>query len=285
MVLASHDSIEVAGPILQHSPRLDTGTLIASAKTKGQPHLLAISKRRSIPIEVTDELVKRGDRQVVRSVASNNGAHFSEFGFLQLIRRSESDAILAEQLCLRQEIPRHLFQQLIAKASDEVKRRLEQERPDLAGLIHTSVSDLTGSLQSKFGPASKGYFAAKKRADAHARKGGLNEPCILDYARSHKIEEAMVGLSLMCSLPAHVVERAFFDRDGEMTLLLAKALDFSWETAMALLFLGAKDHRISAGNLDRMSEEFARLDREACQSVLQLYRARRHAAEVEPTPA
>ena len=95
----------------------------------------------------------------------------------------------------------------------------------------------------------------------------------------------MVGLSLMCSLPAHVVERAFFDRDGEMTLLLAKALDFSWETAMALLFLGAKDHRISAGNLDRMSEEFARLDREACQSVLQLYRARRHAAEVEPTPA
>ena len=285
MVLASHDSIEVAGPILQHSPRLDTGTLVASAKTKGQPHLLAISKRRSIPIEVTDELVKRGDRQVVRSVASNNGAHFSEFGFLQLISRSESDAILAEQLCLRQEIPRHLFQQLIAKASDEVKRRLEQERPDLAGLIHTSVSDLTGSLQSKFGPASKGYFAAKKQVDAQTRKGGLNEPCILDYARSHKIEEAMVGLSLMCSLPAHVVERAFFDRDGEMTLLLAKALDFSWETAMALLFLGAKDHRISAGNLDRMSEEFARLDREACQSVLQLYRARRHAAEVERTPA
>jgi len=285
MVLASHDSIEVAGPILQYSPRLDTKTLVASAKTKGQPHLLAISKRRSIPVEVTDELVKRGDRQVVRSVASNNGAHFSEFGFFQLIRRSETDAILAEQLCLREEIPRHLFQQLIAKASDEVKRRLEQERPELTDLIHTSVSDLTGSLQSKFGPASKGYFAAKKVVDAQARKGGLHEPCILEYARSHKVEEAMVGLSLMSSLPAHVVERALFDGDGEVTLLLAKALDFSWETAMALLFLGAKDHRISAGNLDRKSEEFARLDRETCQSVLQLYHARRHAAEAEPSGA
>lgn len=282
MVLASHDSIEVAGPILQHSPRLDTGTLVASAKTNDQPHLLAISKRRSIPIEVTDELVKRGDRQVIRSVAANNGAHFSEFGFLQLIRRSETDAILAEQLCLREEIPRHVFQQLIAKASEEVKRRLEQERPDLADLIHTSVSDLTGSLQSKFGPASKGYFAAKKAVDAQARKGSLNELCILESARSHKIEEAIVGLSLMCSLPAHVVERGLFDRDGEIMLLLAKALDFSWETAMALLFLGAKDHRISAGHLDRQSEEFARLDRETCQSVLQLYRARRHAVEAEP---
>jgi len=155
----------------------------------------------------------------------------------------------------------------------------------LTDLIHTSVSDLTGSLQSKFGPASKGYFAAKKVVDAQARKGGLHEPCILEYARSHKVEEAMVGLSLMSSLPAHVVERALFDGDGEVTLLLAKALDFSWETAMALLFLGAKDHRISAGNLDRKSEEFARLDRETCQSVLQLYHARRHAAEAEPSGA
>jgi uncharacterized protein (DUF2336 family) len=283
MVLASHDSIEVAGPILQHSPRLDTRALVASAKTKGQPHLLAISKRRSIPAEVTDELVKRGDRQVVRSVASNSGAHFSEFGFLQLIRRSETDAILAEQLCLREEIPRHLFQQLIAKASDEVKRRLEQERPDLADLIHRSVSDLTASLQAKFGPASKGYFAAKKVVEAQARNGSLNEPCILEYARSHKIEEATVGLSLMCSLPAHVIERALFDCDGEATLLLAKALGFSWETAMALLFLGAKDHRISANNLDRKREEFARLDRETCQSVLQLFRARRHATESIPS--
>ena len=43
-----------------------------------------------------------------------------------------------------------------------------------------------------------------------------------------------------------------------MTLILAKALDFAWETTMALLFLGAKDHRISARDLDDMREEFAR---------------------------
>src|SRR6516162_10662256 len=84
MVLASHDSIEVAGPILQYSPRLDTKTLVASAKTKGQQHLLAICKQRSFPIEVKDELVKRGDRQVGHAVTSNDSARFSQFGLLQL---------------------------------------------------------------------------------------------------------------------------------------------------------------------------------------------------------
>jgi Uncharacterised protein conserved in bacteria (DUF2336) len=126
LVLASDDSIDVAGPVLQHSERLDDKMLVASTRTKSQAHLLAISKRRSIPVVVTDELVSRGNREVVHSIAVNTGARFSDFGFLQMIKRSEGDSVLAEHIGLRKEIPRHMFQQLIAKASDDVKRKLEQ---------------------------------------------------------------------------------------------------------------------------------------------------------------
>jgi uncharacterized protein (DUF2336 family) len=278
MILAFDDSIDVAGPILQHSERLDTKTLVTSARTKSQPHLLAISKRRSIPVAVTDELVTRGNREVVCSAASNSGARFSDFGFLHMIKRSEGDSILAEHLGLRKEIPRHMFQQLIAKASDDVKRKLEQQRPDLAAQIQTSVTDVAGALQSKFGPASKSYFVAKRAVAVQHQYGTLSEKSVLEYARAHKIEEATAGLSLLCSLPADVVERALNDSDGETTLILAKALDFTWETAMSLLFLGAKDHRISAHDLDGKREEFARLDLETSRSVLKLYQSRKSAA-------
>src|SRR5467141_3985254 len=54
--LAFDDSIDVAGPILQESERLETYALVANACTKGQPHLLAISKRKSIEAAVTDAL-------------------------------------------------------------------------------------------------------------------------------------------------------------------------------------------------------------------------------------
>ena len=279
--LAFDDSIDVAGPILQHSKRLDAKALVTTIRAKSQPHLLAISKRSSIPVAVTDELVPRGNREVVHSVASNNGARFSDFGFLHLIKRSEGDSILAEHLGLRKEIPRHMFQHLIAKATDEVKRKLEHERPDLVSQIQTSVADVAGALQSKFGPASKSYFAAKRTVAVQHKYSNLNENSILEYARSHKIEEAVVGLSLLCSLPVDVVERALVDGNTEMTLILAKALDFAWETAMALLFLGAKDHRISAADLDDMREEFARLNNETSLSVLRFYQARKHAAAVE----
>ncbi len=55
--LASDASIEIAGPILRHSARLDVKTLIAIALSKSQPHLLAISKRETVTEPVTDVLV------------------------------------------------------------------------------------------------------------------------------------------------------------------------------------------------------------------------------------
>jgi hypothetical protein len=103
----------------------------------------------------------------------------------------------------------------------------------------------------------------------------------LEYALSHKIEDATVGLSLLCSLPVEVVERALLDTNSELTLVLTKALKFSWETAMSLLFLGAKNHRISTGQLDSMKGEFARLNAEASQGVLKFYRSRKGEAAAE----
>ena len=142
--LAFDDSIAVAGPVLRHSEQLDSKTLIANIRCKSEVHLLAISKRKALAESVTDELVTRGSHEVVNSVATNGGARFSNFGFLHMVKRSENNSILAENLGLRKDIPRHVFHQLISKASEDVKRKLEQERPDLAGLIQTSVTDLAG---------------------------------------------------------------------------------------------------------------------------------------------
>jgi len=282
--LAFDDSIEVAGPVLRESVRLDAKTLVANAQTKSQPHLLAISKRKFLEYTVTDVLVTRGNTEVVNSVANNDGARFSGFGFLHMIKRAEGDSILAEQLGLRQDIPRHIFQQLIAKASDDVKKRLERERPEMVDQIQTSVTDVAGALHSKLGPASRSYYVAKRLVATQHQHGNLNENSIYDYARSHKLDEVTIGLSLLCSLPGDVIERALLDKNREMLLVLTKALDFSWTTTMSLLFLGAKDHRITALDLNKLENEFARLNVETSRSVLKFYQTRKSAGGADTDP-
>jgi hypothetical protein len=82
-------------------------------------------------------------------------------------------------------------------------------------------------------------------------------------------------------LPADVIERALADKNREMLLVLAKALGFSWQTTMALLFLGAKDHRITAQDLNDLERDFGRLNSETSRSVLKFYRTRKNAAATE----
>ncbi len=281
--LAFDDSIDVAGPILRESERLENYALVANVCTKGQTHLLAISKRKHIEERVTDVLVTRGDQEVVKSVATNDGARFSDLGFLHMIKRAEGDSILAEQLGLRKDIPRHVFQQLIAKATDDVRKRLERERPAMVEQIQTSVTDVAGALQSRLGPVSRSYLVAKRIVTTQHQQGNLNENSISGYARLHRFDEVTIGLSLLCSLPGDVIERALFDNNREMLLMLAKALDFSWATTMSLLFLGAKDHRITALDLKDMEGEFGRLNVETSRSVLEFYQSRKNAAV--PIPA
>jgi hypothetical protein len=223
-------------------------------------------------------LVVRGGKDVVTSVAANGGAHFSNSGFLHLVRRSEGDSILTESVGLRKDIPRHLFHQLISKASEEVKRKLQSERPEMEDHIQSVVTDVAGKIHARFGPASKDYFTAKRTVLKLHQRGELTEDKVFEFAHSLKFNETAVALSLLCALPIEVVERALIDTNRESILILAKALGVSWTTTMSLLFLGAPNYRITAGELDRMKIDFSRLNNETCLRVLRVYRSRKESA-------
>ena len=272
--LAADDSIEVAGPILRHSEQLSVQTLVDHAKCKSQAHLLAISQRKSLHEDVTDVLVVRGNQDVVRSVARNVGARFSESGFWRLVQRSEDDILLALDVGARRDMPRHHFQRLIAKASDEAKARLVAANPDAAAEVQGVVTEVTGAVQAKFGPGTRSYFAAKKTVGEMHRSGELTERVICDFARTGKFEEVTVALSLLCSLPADVTERALLDEQGEMPLILAKAANLSWTTTKVLLPL-CRQSALASHDLAAALRNFSVLSVASARKVIEFYNLRR----------
>jgi hypothetical protein len=70
------------------------------------------------------------------------------------------------------------------------------------------------------------------------------------------------------------------DPTGEMPMIFAKSLDFSWETTMSLLFLGAADHKLSVRDFDALELKFSRLAAETARSVIRLYRSRKASVPV-----
>ena len=147
--LAFHDEIEVAGPVLRHSERLDQDTLIEAAKVKGQEYLLAISGRKALSEGVTDVLVVRGNREVVSSTARNNGARFSDLGLSTIVEKARDDGDLALCIWSRPDIPRQNLVKLFVDVSEEVRNQLAGADPRRAELIKAAVAEASDQIQTK----------------------------------------------------------------------------------------------------------------------------------------
>ena len=146
--LAFDDVIEVAGPVLSQSMRLDDKTLIENARSKSQAHLMAISTRKTLSGAVTDVLVQRGNDEVVQSTVNNPGAEFTERGFTRLVDRAEGNDDLAASIGLCPSMPRHLYLKLLAKASHTVRQRLEAANPQQAAAVPSVVKEATRRARS-----------------------------------------------------------------------------------------------------------------------------------------
>jgi uncharacterized protein (DUF2336 family) len=271
--LATDDLIEVAGPVLAQCARLDDEDLIGTARGKGQHHLLAISQRTALSEAVTDVLVTRGDREVVHSVANNDGARFSDAGFGLLVERSTGDDALADRVGRRPDIPRRHFVDLIAKASDTVRRRLVAANPQAADDIRHVVAGIEGKMKAA---QARDYAAARARVEALHQAGKLGESEVHSFAKSGKFEETAAALSLLCGLPIDAVEQAMLDERPDMLLIMAKAMGYSWATAKLLLLLRTGGRGASQQDLELALHSFDRLQVSTAQRAVRFYQTRQN---------
>jgi uncharacterized protein (DUF2336 family) len=271
--LAQDDDITVAGPVLSRSARLDETALVSIAKSKGQAHLLAISNRSDIAEAVTDVLVKRGDRKVVRTVADNQRARLSETAFSSLVKRAEGDGILAEKVGQRPDIPDHLFRALLMQATDVVQKRLlVKAKPETAAEIRRVLAKVSGEIGAKASPHD--YGAAQRVVLDVKQAGGLGEKELVDFANDGRFEETVVALSLLCQVPLEVVDRLLGAERADPVLILCKAAGFSWPTVRAIMNARPGRQGTSSQGLDEAHGNFERLSPSTAQRVVRFWQVR-----------
>jgi uncharacterized protein (DUF2336 family) len=273
-MLAFDDDINVARPVLRDSERLAEEDILANARSKGQPHLLAISERKSLSEAVTEVLVTRGDRQVAHSVARNSGARFSDAGFRMLLKRSAGDEALAMHVGARRDLPRQHFLSLLQQASSAVRTRLAVENPHAAATVQNVLTEVVGGIQSETRKVSDVYVHAREEVTALKRAGHLGESEVYRYAREGRFEETVVALSILCNIEIDAVEQALQERGHDLTLILAKVAGFSSTGAKALLLLKTAERGISTQDLDIALKAFDKLQTDSAERVLGFHRAR-----------
>jgi uncharacterized protein (DUF2336 family) len=275
--LAFDDVIEVAGPVLSQSARLDDETLIENARSKSQAHLLAISTRKSLSGAVTDVLVLRGNDEVIQSTVNNPGAEFTERGFTRLISRAEGDDNLSTCVGLRPNIPRHLYLKLVAKASDAVRQRLEAANPQHAKEIPTAVQEATRRARSAPSAVTRDTTIAHALVKSLYEDGRLDEFQLASFAESGKFDETNASLAALANVTVAIAENMMIETRAEGVMILAKVSGLSWSTVRAIINLRDEISGGDPTDIQACKDTYERLRPSTAQQVLRFHRMQQSA--------
>jgi uncharacterized protein (DUF2336 family) len=271
--LAKDDDIAVAGPVLQQSKRLAPADLLEIASTKSQAHLLAISGRHDIAEPVTDMLVKRGDREVVRRVAENPDAHLSTGGFSVLVTRATGDDMLTEKVGMRADIPAHMFRELVFKATAVVQQRLlASAKPETKAEINRVLAKVSDEVHTRAAP--RNYTSAQRAVESLNKEGKLNEAALVDYAKNGQYEETVVALAQLCSVPIDVVDRLMGGDRPDPILILCKSAGWAWPTVKSIILSRQDRKSASSQGLDNAFTNYERLTAATAQRVMRFWQAK-----------
>jgi uncharacterized protein (DUF2336 family) len=272
--LARENEIAVAGPVLRHSPVLDDAALVEIARLKGQGHLLAMSERPTLSAVVTDVLVERGDRDVVRRAAGNSGAVFSPGSYSELIKRAAQDGVLTLRIGQRSDLSGENLKQLLDGTLDVIRRRLSSVVNPVRQVEITRA--MAAIEEATLPPGPRRDFSGAQRTVLALHRGGhLGESALFGFAKAYKYEEAIASLSAMSGVRLSVLDRLITGDRYDPILVLGRVLNVSWPTVRALILMWHGPNRTPAdADLEQARANFTRLMPTTAERVVNFWRNR-----------
>lgn len=268
--LASDDKIAVAGSVLEHSTRLRTSALLEIASTKGQDHLLAISGRKNLPEAVTDVIVNRGEGKVIRKLANNASARFSEAGYSGIVARADADDELVEILGLRIDLPLKYLRDLLRRATDAVRARLAAAAPpELREEINRVLKSIVGTDEES--PAARDFSRAEALVKLLKELNELDEAAIAKFTAAGKFEEIAASLAVLNDVPTELMARLLEGPRSDLVLIPCKSAGLSWPGVEAILRKRPLMQAISEQTLKLACRDYGRLSTETAQRTLRFW--------------
>jgi uncharacterized protein (DUF2336 family) len=271
--LAHEDEIAIAGPLLRRSPVIDEKMLVEIASVKGQGHLLAMAERPTLSANLTDVIVARGERDVIRRTAGNAGAAFSSNGYSTLIKRAGQDGVLTIRLGQRDDLSPAQLKDLLAGSIDVVRRRLfKVVKPERQADIKQAMSVITGATERV---ERRDFLPAQRTVLALHRDGALGEGALLNFAKAFKYEESVAALAAMSGVKIETLDRLISGDRYDPILIAGKTIGLEWATVRALIMLRLGPNRtIAPADIENARVNYARLMPSTAERVVGFWKTR-----------
>lgn len=272
---ARDEDIDIARPVLRGSPALDENDLVGIAKTSGQDHLHAIAARDRLSTAVTDVLIDRGNRQVVRRVSANHGARLSDWGFERLVDKAREDVDLQEILVERPDLGQATVDKLLPLVSHTLALKLAQRGYDPGGAV---ASDLMRLARERFEDALRDRRAAIRGVAALGElvaRGELTvDQALAELVESDRLFDVATLASNAAGLDRNNVFGLIMRGQTQMVMMFFRALDVSWSVFERIMALRARKLNVQNPAFAELARDYAALDNAVAQRAIRFLQVR-----------
>jgi len=266
--LAWDDEIDVAGSVLANSSRLGTEALVEIASKKGQDHLLAISGRPNLPIAVTDVIVDRGEDKVIRKLANNAGAKFSDQGFSTIVARAGADDELVEILGLRADFPQQFMADLLRRAKEAVRARLLAIAPPA---VQEEIKRVLNEITREKSPPGRSFGVAEEFVKLMKGLNELDDAAVYNFAESKKFDEVTVAVAVLNEMPIEMVARLMEGPRADLLLIPCRSARLNWPTVESILRNRPVMPSVNEQTLEIAERDYRKLSMETAQRTVRFW--------------
>ena len=228
------DVIDVADPILRHSPVLSDQDLVQVSEAKGEEHMVSICMRRELSCVVTDVLIRSEHGSVLIKLAANANAEISAVGM----------SVLNKAACGDQSLAREIAQRKCANANQiSAQGDAEERRSNLS--LSMLWQEMAQDVEEKYYDLSKHSYLARYRFDPSLektarldRQGLLDKGILRQFAANDQFADVVCGIARMSGFPHQIVARMMACPRWDQVLCLFKLLGFSDRLLQELLECG-----------------------------------------------
>jgi uncharacterized protein (DUF2336 family) len=239
--------------------------------------MLAIATRSKLSETVCDQLISKGDNNVLGAVVQNPGASISDPGYGILLDRAAADDWLSECIARRPNMPEHYFRELVSKASDVVRQRLIAASPDQRDLIEGIVR----SKQQRPGAGpGKDYRVAELAVNAQP----VTEASVKEFAEQKRLDEVFVSIAKLAGLTPQEIERMLMETWSSPVAVIFKAIGFHLTSLQAIYHARLPNDAQPGTDLSRVKAEFIALRRATAERILRFYQVRKSGESAAANP-
>jgi uncharacterized protein (DUF2336 family) len=275
------DHIDVAEPLLAQAGSLSVEDQLHIARTKGEGHLRALSRRPGVDASVTDVIVERGDDETLNVLLNNDAASLSRHSQEVIVDRACVNPDLHEAVIGRQGLPVDLLNEMYfvveARLRDQIMERNSQLDPAeleaalAAGRNHVALRD--GAL-----PAD--YAEAEAAVAALRRRGQITPQVLAGMLRSKETTRFLVALASLADVDFNTARRILDRQDLDALSIICKAADFDRPLFLtfAILILDQDDNAM--GRAKEYGDLYVQLPKDAALRTIRFWRMRRQTGDV-----